>query len=235
MRNKPHRSFMFFSFLFLSKGKFENSKAHKTYVVATSLTMFAVFASFALPFFTDVGAIADVRGGANVNSGEQLAFILKNPLRYARILFNFILQYVSLGNMSLNLVNYAYYGFSGLIYGTVGTLLIVFTALTDKEDDIYQDKKKHTVVTLFTALAQVALVATALYIAYTPVMHSTVNGCQYRYMFPILTPIFYFIGSSKIKNVISKKMSILIVFALSSLAMLGSLYDVYISKILALM
>lgn len=218
--------------LFLSKDKFENGSEHKKYVFATLLTIFAIFISFALPFFADVGGIADSRGGENVNSGAQLAFILENPFRYARILFNFILQYVSIGNMSLNLVNYAYYGFSSLLYGAIGAALIIFTALTDKEFDVYPDRKKQTVVMLLASLMQIALIATALYIAYTPVMHNTVNGCQYRYMFPLLTPIFCFIGTAKFKNIMNERTKTLLVLGLCAVNIFGSVYDTFILRII---
>ena len=45
----------------------------------------------------------------------------------------------------------------------------------------------------FVFLFTVILVATALYVSFTPVGLGTVNGCQSRYLLPLLVPCLSFI------------------------------------------
>jgi uncharacterized membrane protein len=225
---------MMIPLLFIGPHKFTEKSAHTKYIITCLCTCAIILISFAVPFFVDVGASSDIRGGADVNSSEQLAFILGSPFEYAGILFNFMMEYVSLKNMNIGISDFCYFGVPNMIYGTIGIFLILFAMFTDKKDDIYPRRKRLTVITLLTCVVQVALVATALYIAFTPVKHYTVNGCQYRYLFPIMIPFFYFLGTNKIENNLSEKVNSLIIFALSSVSVFGSVYEVYISRILAI-
>ena len=131
--------------------------------------------------------------------------------------------------MNSNITSYSYLGTPHKILASVGILLILFAALTDRKHDIYPERKKLTLLTWISCFVQIALIATALYISFTPVAYHTVNGCQYRYLFPVMIPFFYFLGSTRIKNEIKQTHMNALIFGVLSTVLFMSIYDVYIS------
>ena len=59
---------------------------------------------------------------------------------------------------------------------------------------------------VISCIAAIILAATALYVSFTPVAHSTILGCQKRYLLPVILPVLYFLSEwnievpDKIKN-----------------------------------
>lgn len=49
-----------------------------------------------------------------------------------------------------------------------------------------------------------ALMASALYVAFTPVGHDTILGCQARYMIPWIYPLLSIWSMNRIKPIVSK-------------------------------
>ncbi len=222
--------------LFIGSHKFETKKAHKIYKIACIVVMAIAILSFIVPFITNTDASSDLRGGSDVNALEQVKFILKNPFEYFGILIKFIGNYVSLQFSAENSAFYAYIGLPQSIFGTVSIFLIAFCTFLDKgECDLFPKRKRLKGLTLFIVFAQIALVATALYVSFTPVAHTTVNGCQWRYIIPILIPFSYCIGSSKIKHTIDEKFFNGVVYGALALNLFASIYDVYFSKAIELL
>lgn len=221
--------------LFMGGHKFSSKKAHKIYKIACVVAMVIALMSFVIPFITDTDASSDLRGGADVNALEQVKFILKNPIKYAKILIKFMGEYVSFSTASVYAGSYAYIGFSPSIYGSLGLGIIIFCTFLDRsEHDLFPRRKRLKALTLFISFAQIALVATALYVSFTPVAHTTINGCQWRYIIPVLIPFLYCIGSSKIKHTINDKFLNGVVYGALALNLFASIYEVYISKIFLL-
>ena len=223
---------LIFPMLFIGRHKFENKISKRNYIIACTAAMTAVFISFALPFLVNVGGSTDIRGGTAVNSGEQFSFILNNPFKYAEILIKYIAEYIAFDDMTLQITNFCYFGIPNPIFGTIFVALILFTAFTDREADLYPCRKRLTAITWVTCFIQIVLIASALYISFTPVGHTTVNGCQYRYLFPILAPFFYFFGSNKIKCEIKPAILNTLIFCATSFALFMSYYDIYLSHAL---
>ena len=219
-----------FPMLFIGKHKFETKKDKNRYSLLCLGALLFVFVSFALPFFLNVGGSTDIRGGADVNSGEQFIFIFSNPFKYAGILIRFMCDYVALDDMTAQVINFSYMGTPNIIYGTIVVLLILFTAFVDKSEDLYPGRTRLALISFATCFAQIALVATALYISFTPVGHGTVNGCQYRYLFPVMIPFFYFLGSGKVKCNAKPAVLNTVIFSLITLTLFMSYYGVYLSR-----
>ena len=79
-------------FFMVPRNRFANSKQRTYYYTAVFFLGLVAFASFALPFLFSTASgsnVGDMRGGSEVNSGQQIAFILADPLRYAEILVNY--------------------------------------------------------------------------------------------------------------------------------------------------
>ena len=98
----------------------------------------------------------------------------------------------------------AYYGL-GSGAGVFITILFI-TAVTDKSklDSFKRGAISETyAVLLYFGLA--ALIATALYISFTPVREQTIHGCQARYLTPLLFPLFAFIGNPGLLKLSGKR------------------------------
>lgn len=217
--------------LFFSKKKFESVGTEKKYRIACVLSILFILLSFTLPFFGDMDSRTDLRGGLDVNAGEQVKFILTNPFKYIAILFNFLTEYLTLYNANLNIATYCLIGNSDMIFGTVSILLIIICAIIDrkKEDDIGFAFKG---VGLISAMLSIVLVTTALYVSFTPVKLGTVNGCQFRYLFPVMPTVFYFINFKSVKPNINQSKAKAVIFGILSANLLLSYYSTYIESIL---
>lgn len=219
--------------LFLPRDRFKSKKSARITKIAIVLIMLAILLSFAIPMLVNTGSSTDLRGGSDVNSAEQIKFILSNPLEYAKICINFIKDYVSLSSMSTHVSMYAWLGIGNQIYALIAILVLFFCTFTDRIGD---DRYKHAwiirAIGLFVGFAQIVLVATALYVSYTPVGFHTVNGCQYRYLFPIFPLMLYCFTPLNIENKMSDRVKCAVVFGLLAFSNLAAYFDVYISTIL---
>lgn len=225
--------FLIVPMLFMSKNKFKEKSDQKKYRVIVLFSIIIVLSTFLIPFFINTGSQTDFRGGSDVNSSEQLKFILTNPFTYAGILIKFLLDYISLGFASLNTTYYAYIGYSSNIFGTVAIFTMLYCAFTDKsEADDFENSLTVKMSSWLTVAIQLALVATALYISFTPVASTTINGCAYRYIFPVLIPALYALGSGKITNRMNKKTNAAIVFSLLAFNLFFSFFNVYIQHLM---
>lgn len=182
---------LLFPLLFMPKRKFANKKQRVCYYAAIIGGGLFLVATFMLPILVSGAGTGDLRGGSDVNSTEQIKFILKKPLAYAKILTEFLLHYISLGNAGAMLQRFAYVG-EGYFYSTVSLLLAVLAFL-----DRGEDEKNHLVVkgtSLIGCAVAVVLSTTALYISFTAVASETVAGMQGRYLIPTIYPALYALG-----------------------------------------
>lgn len=225
--------FLFVPLLFMAKEKFDTRRDLKRYRILVLCSAAMVLASFLLPFLINTGSQSDMRGGADVNATEQLKFIFRNPFVYAKTLVDFLLDYISFSFASDNVSFYAYLGSPRSICGTISIFAMLYCAFIDKDKaDDFKNVLVLKTVSWMTVAIQLALVATALYIAFTPVGLNTVNGCSYRYIFPILLPALYSLGSVKMTGSVNKRVSFATAFSMISFNLFLSFYDVYVSKIL---
>ena len=170
------------------------------YWIICIITTILLILSFIVPMLISSGeAQTDVRGGADVSVSGQIGFILNNPTSFLHTLFSFIKGYISLDNSK----NYlTYMGHLGLGNYYVLTLVTIFV-VAFLEGKLIEQKLgiKFRVVMTIACIISVILVVTSLYIAFTPVGSDTVNGCQYRYILPMMFPFLYYIFSPRIDTV----------------------------------
>jgi uncharacterized membrane protein len=225
--------FLIIPMLFMPKGKFESGSQRKRYILSGFAVAFISIVSFLLPMLLDSSSASDIRGGADVSASGQIAYILNNPFEYAKTLLKFLGFYVSFTNASNFAVSFSYVGAASGIYGTLAICIMAFTAFTDKSlHDNFACSLKVKSVTLLTAFVQTAIVASALYISFTPVGHNGINGCQWRYIIPILLPSLYCVGSSKVTHTIDKRFLYGLVFGALALNAFASFFTVYIKGII---
>lgn len=185
---------IFLMCLFLPREKFHSPKERRIYrglVVACAVLMAL---SFAAPFLLSGGGggYTDTRGGSGVSGGGQLAHILGNPLGYAWLLLKFLFTtYFTPRLFVENTIAFnAYMG--DFPFGALSVPLLALAFLLERPGQgdslrrIGPGVRLACVVSFFCA---VCLAATAMYVAYTPVGADTINGCQWRYMMPVLLPM----------------------------------------------
>lgn len=181
-----------FPMLFIGRKRFESKRGW--YWTINLFAMAVLVASFLLPMLLGGGGGNDMRGGTAVDSAGQIAFILKNPLSYTKILLEFLTKYVLMEENTL-----VYFGFMGSEIGANLVLVtLVVTAFLEgrrREPGVGKGFKRMLGLTLFGA---VSLAATALYISFTPVGAQTILGCQVRYLFPLFFPLLYYFAECRI-------------------------------------
>lgn len=194
-------------FFMVPRNRFVNSKQRSHYYTAVFFLGLVAFASFALPFLFSTASgsnIGDMRGGSEVNSGQQIAFIIADPLRYAGILANYFLTYyLNPITSSGYALNFAYLGslaaqisvnaIRGLVQVLPAICLLLFGLFSADSISVKHASFAQFLWGSFVFLFTVILVATALYVSFTPVGLGTVNGCQSRYLLPLLVPCLSFI------------------------------------------
>lgn len=208
--------------LFLKRNKFSTKREYRIYIILILTVMLLLILSFALPFVSSDGT-GDTRGGDEVNVFGQVQFILTNPFRYVDILYRFFCQYFNPTSYGRFLTFFAYLGTSSdwVIY----LILLAVLAFTDKDGTDYAIPgiKISRWIIMAILFGIMVLVATSMYIAFTPVGLDTVNGCQPRYMLPLLFPGLMLIGSQKMVNRMNKSLYNGLAFAVMGYAGFSSI------------
>jgi uncharacterized membrane protein len=197
------------------------------------LTGFAIlFIMLLFRSMATTGGTGDVRGGA-VMPMEQIKYILYNMGAYACTLFGFLKEYLSVLDVKEYTMDFAYYGM-GTNFVHVMTILLIITAITDKDRcDNYKTATVARIYVIATYFITAALIATALYITYTPVGASEIAGCQPRYLIPLIYPLAAIVGSGKINNRMDKRLYYYGIIAISTFILYYSMYDVVLRDIIA--
>lgn len=190
--------------LFIPKRKFKSKNEKRKFIVMIIAVVIFLIATFMLPMlFSSTAQAGDTRGGEDVSAIGQIKYILNNPIQYAKTLFNFLftsfLPYESTAKAYLSF--FAYIG--QLETFTLPLLTIVVTAFLDRNTSNNNNYlfKFSAYISIF---ASIILVATALYVAFTDVGLNTINGCQPRYLIPLLYP-FYLLLAPNFKNKVNLK------------------------------
>lgn len=221
----------------IPKTKFDSTKTCIVFRLIGSLVALLVLMSFFLPVFVIQGLLhgamgkGDTRGGESVDSGSQIAFILANPLAYARICFEYLLSYLSITNSQSYIASFAYLGIGPEVVWNTILVTTGFVTITDTRFDTPLMRKWTTRLFVYLlVLGTLILAMTALYISFTPVGHYTINGFQGRYILPLLFPFLAFISikglswpkQEKALHVYST--SILLLMAACNLFMIWTMY-----------
>ncbi len=227
--------FMMLPLLFLPKKKFADPAQVKRFRLWVVGVLLLILAILALPGLLIPDLYTDTRGGSDVSAGGQIKFILSNPFRYADILFRFLGEYCSISSLMANGSFFAHLGNLNIakpdaIFRTLSVFLLLYCIFTDrKKDDGYELMQPTRWISLATAFVQLVLVATSLYVGFTPVGHDTINGCSYRYIFPMLLPFCFFMAPKGIKATINPKFQSAFVFGALALNVCVTVQMVYLS------
>lgn len=222
-----------FPLLFMRKCKFTDKITRKRYITIVIMVMMFILASFMMPFLQSNDNYSDMRGGADVNSTEQVRFILNNPITYTKIYMKFFFDYVSVINIVRWFSKYAYIGENIAECCTVSFIVMIVCTFWDKKKcDRFENMLMFKVTTYLVLFVQVLLISTALYVSFTPVGLDTINGTSGRYLFPLLFPLMYCIGSVYTRTLIKLKMMKFFVFGTLAMNIIWSTYTIYIRQLI---
>lgn len=173
--------------------RFSSAKRRKLYYLIVACGMMALILYFAIPYLSNIESHGDLRGGSDVSALGQIKHILAAPLEYTRILLNFLSEYLSVDVASEYTGFFAYYGKTGNSLILIAVMVVV--AFTDNMKIELGEKRWLKNLYIYVVLFGIAcLIATWLYIDFTPVGHNAINGCQPRYLLPLLLPALSFVG-----------------------------------------
>ena len=213
---------LMFVLLFMPKDKFVDKKQRKIYY--TLIVGVAVFLmmTFLLPMLIGSSGTGDTRGGEDVNSIEQIKYILSNPGEYTGTLLNFLKEYLDLDYAEEFITSMAYMGYG---MGTTITLMLMAVLMY-----IDRDEKKIKMPCVrgayfFSAAVCIVLVATALYVSFTEVGANYIAGCQPRYLLPILFPTAYFIGVDGVQTKINKNVMTVVSISIMSYFFMAGMWN----------
>lgn len=177
--------------------------------------------------FPNIIPSADLRGGTDVNAAGQVRFILEHPFNYAKVAIRFLVtDYLSFdGGLRSPFQRFGYLGNTPTHYWAF-VLLWTIAVLDKNSESWWKEYRVTRAVTFSLLLIFIGVVATSLYISFTPVADTVINGCQPRYMIPVFSLFFMLIGSPSIKCQFSQRKFYGSVFALTSAMSLFNLWMV---------
>lgn len=216
--------------LFMRKNQW-SKKEKRTYYTVLISVLAILFLMFAVKSMTSIGGSGDSRGG-DVNPSAQIAGILANPLGYAKTLSTFLLQYLSVSEMNGYISHFAYLGIGGSLC-IIPITLLAFTGLTDADDRLtFKIPLYMKLLSILLLVGMTALIATALYIDFTPVGSTAIQGCQPRYIVPMLAPLMLLLTGNRVNLIENKTIYNGGILAISSLTVLAETYSLIITKMI---
>ncbi len=216
-------------FLFLSRSKFATRKQHRAYVLSVIAVALLIAASFLMVRMGTVGD-GDFRGGETVSVSGQIQYILTDPAGFMKTIFGFIREYLSFSGMGGVLSIFAYLGLSKS--ASYAACLLLLISVTDKADsDQFALKARTRLFTWSACLITVFALAVSLYIAFTPVGLNTVNGCQPRYLLPLIFPALFLIGSPRIVNHMDRRLYYYMGHGCMAFILLQSIWDMVATQL----
>lgn len=203
-------------FLLIPRRRFASTQAFVRHVALVVLGVMALLLSFALPFFATVSqgeTSGDVRGGADVSTSRQLAYVVAHPLDTLGMGVLFTLRMLNPAVLGFAVTpadeNLLYY-FPYLIatnaplnefVAAAEFLLLVAVGVLDggQEDEGYRGVR-YKLPSLLTCGLSFALIAGALYATFTDVGRDTISGVQYRYLLPLLAPFLLLLPNTQLRR-----------------------------------
>ena len=180
---------------FLPKEKFKSVKWRRIYRCFFGGVVVLAVIGFAVLIFGGGLGSGDMRGGEGVDAAGQIRYIMANPMKYTGLLLSYLrFQYLNMTMFKAFIVQTAYFWSIPALAMPCLIWLVAVTVLDRRKDDVRPVGCPIKIVVLPLAFISVCCVATALYVTFNEVGAATIEGCQGRYLWPIMTPLFLTLG-----------------------------------------
>ena len=179
---------------FIPKEKFLKERHYKIFKGMIIACLVLGLMAFIVPtvLFTmrdQVGILGDPRGG-DTDVVRQLQSVLAHPLSYFKILMQEMIS--DFGRFFAGNAGLAFFGRMNelgyqWVYVTVAWILGV--TFVQREGERIELKKSYKVLLSVVLFIVMCFIWTAMYLSYTPVGESVINGVQPRYYYPLMLPL----------------------------------------------
>lgn len=188
---KPVYAIFLFLPLFIRRN-WQDKREKKLYFSIILLSIIFMLLFLAVRSLAIIESGGDVRGG-DVNTILQIKYILGNPIEYTIKLTKFLCEYLSPLNAHKYITFFSYLG-NGKTAG-VFIIALTFCAITDKNHCCFKGYRSIKIVVIIIDIVLASMLATALYIAFSPVASEKILGCNPRYLVPLLAPFVLTVGN----------------------------------------
>ncbi|WP_027090362.1 DUF2142 domain-containing protein [Thomasclavelia saccharogumia] len=174
--------------LLLPKEKFENNKQKNLFKLSIIGVFILLSYTYIAPMMT--GSMGgDVRGG-NTSFSGQLSSILSHPIGFVQMCISNIYNGIYSNLISPSMyVFFAYLGSPDFTIQMILFITLLYIFLTNGREFI-KIKGKERIIISILILIICAMIYGAMYLTFTEVGNSKVEGVQSRYFLPLLLPIF---------------------------------------------
>ena len=207
----------------------------KKYYWICVLAFVAMFAFLLLRSLGEISGGGDTRGGVGVDAIGQIKFIIGNPFEYTKILLNFLKWFFAIDTASGYTTFLAYLGygkFNRVIHHTYMTLMAVLTILDKDMKDKFKGRNVVRILNILLFFGINCIVATSLYVAFTPIGLDTINGCQPRYIAPLLPPLLLTVANPGIFVKLDKRVLYTITMLILSTCFFFGVYTAPLQSLL---
>ncbi len=180
----------------------------------------------------NAGGMSDPRGGDTSVSG-QISYILHNPFAFAVVFVKSIAKtaveflFGCEATLNFNIAGIYEGGTAEIIMLIALVLLIVIAKGNDKR---YRINARTTVIAFGIIGVVICFIWGSMYLAYTPVGSSVINGVQARYYIPFLFLLFLLIPTYRIKSTLPEKVVMPATLGMVTLLNAVSVYNLMIMK-----
>lgn len=176
---------------------------------------------------SDLSTFQDIRGD-NVNSADQLTFILRNPIKYLQYFFVYFFGHLKAYIFDSPRISLAFIGNLNNTISSISLVILLFVAFTDNDCNMRHDIGivRRFAILLIAGIV-VGIIFTTFYIAYSAVASPIFSGIHGRYMIPIIPLCYIFLSFDFFRNRLYKP-SINNGILFSQLAILGYVCWCYI-------
>lgn len=125
-----------------------------------------------------------------VNSGEQIKYVLSNPINYLLIIFRTIKNKILFYLKGIVGIELCYFDVViSKIFMIIFYPILLFNIIVNN----YKLDKKNIFLLIFIIFSVIMLIFTSLYVQWTPLKNVVIDGVQGRYLIPILSYCSLFI------------------------------------------
>lgn len=202
--------------LLINKERFANVKQARYFKLTLSVLFIVLISTFVLPMISGT-MVSDARGG-DTSVVRQLMNIINHPISFIQVFFWYIFNEV--GYMFFSAFLYVNFGYAAQIvpYNFVAIYLVfLLFAIFLSAEELRIQNRKHRLAILIGSICLVCIVYGTMYLSFTPVGQTVINGVQARYFIPLLFPIIICIVP-KIKVRINNKVKFNTIFITLSVA-----------------
>lgn len=171
------------AYLLIPQEKFGGRKrktAHTIIIAVAVVALNVIWLNFSRQFLTK----------SDTNAAEQLRFILTHPLSYFLVLLktyfvNSLFLLITMIGGRLNELNLQ----TSFALVTVYLGFMAVNFIPENKDEIKFDVQKFCFLVIIISV--VLLISTSLYVQWTPLRNSVIDGLQGRYFLPLLFPLWF--------------------------------------------